>query len=267
MSSYREAARFERKRAKAELASGDNSRLDFAGLAIRKALEYLTYDRLQAYGKEINLDLYEDWQPRKVIARLSAIDPLVGQPHQLYFAVQDDKDTPARPDQFKLLGSDVPLSVKVLRKHYDALGSYLHVQTIKQLRERGSVNYERLRERCVESLSEIDKVLESTVWNNTLGSFTDFECIRCGRESKLRHQDTEDKFDAWCVHCDAPYSSIKNDGGEYDLTAKMTSLPCSTDDCDNVHLLWDDKVKVGDDWSCEKCGGMFRYIICVQPIA
>jgi len=72
---YRNDARAALKRARAELALGDNERIRYAALELREAMEALTYDRASAYSKELPSSAYDTWQPRRVMELLLEIDP------------------------------------------------------------------------------------------------------------------------------------------------------------------------------------------------
>lgn len=60
---FRHLAREALARARAELASEASSRLKFAALELRMAIESVTYERALSYKDEIPPSEYRTWQP------------------------------------------------------------------------------------------------------------------------------------------------------------------------------------------------------------
>lgn len=71
---YRSVARQATERAKSLLATANDDQLRYAALELRFAMEALTYDRAQAYAKEIPPEEMATWQPDKVMKVLLEID-------------------------------------------------------------------------------------------------------------------------------------------------------------------------------------------------
>src|SRR2546429_3472132 len=97
------------------------------------AMECLTYDRALAFKDEFPPSEYDTWQPRKVMSVLLEIDPTADKDSSIAVGVEAVPGVPAASMQS--LGSEKVLNLGMLRKHYDALGSYLHVPTLKQSRD------------------------------------------------------------------------------------------------------------------------------------
>ena len=145
MTDYRTDARRELARAKDELASADEERLKYAALELRMAMESLTYDRALAYKAEFPPCEYETWQPRKVMAILLEIDPNADKDSSLAFGIEPSRGV--TPDVMQSLGTERVLNMGTIKRHYDALGSYLHVPTIKQRKANAKTDAAKFRAR------------------------------------------------------------------------------------------------------------------------
>src|SRR5258705_1292347 len=163
---YRNQSRKDLQSAKDELGANADHRLKFAALELRMAMECLSYDRALAYKDEFPPTEYDTWQPRKVILVLLEIDPTADKDSSIAFGVETVPGVPA--PSMQSLGSEKVLSMGMLKKHYDALGSYLHVQTMKQARDGPPLDFKKLRARCEEIATFVEQVLASPIFNITL---------------------------------------------------------------------------------------------------
>jgi hypothetical protein len=174
---YRNEARSRLAAAKKELASGDDARFRYAALELRMAMEALTYDRALAFKDEFPPSEYQTWQPRKVMSILLEIDPSADASFGLAMGIEEEYGVQSPNMEF--VGEERVLNMVALRKHYDALGSYLHLPSMKHVIDGKSVDFQRLRTRCDELVSLIDEALASRIFNFT--GFTEFEACRVTR--------------------------------------------------------------------------------------
>ena len=124
------------------------------------------------------------------MAVLLEIDPLTDKDSTIAYGLEEKYEVPAK--EMKSLGTETVLNMVVLKKHYDALGSFLHIQTIKKTKAGKTVNYERMRKRCDEIRAYLNKVLSSPVFNSTFGVFSSIECTECGKKIRKRIPRGED---------------------------------------------------------------------------
>jgi hypothetical protein len=122
MPSFRQQARASVSRARAELASDDKTRLKFAALELRMAIESVTYERAQSYREEIPLAEFRTWQPKKVMQLLIDIEPTADKGSSIAFGVEEVPGAAAK--EMTLLGAEKVFSLRAIKEHYDALGSY-----------------------------------------------------------------------------------------------------------------------------------------------
>jgi hypothetical protein len=259
---FRHEARLALQRAKAELESADDKRIRYASLELRMAMEALTYDRSQAFKAEIPPKEYETWQPRKVMQMLLEIDPNVDKGSSVSFGREEEYGVPAK--HMMMLGTEDVLDLAILKKHYDALGAYLHMPTLKQIEQGQSFDSQKLRARCEKIVAVIEKVLASRVFNITLGAFTELSCQRCGATIRKRISHGFKEIEAKCFECGAQYIITDTDSGKTLWKAMQEQIPCPTDSCDAKVSVWLDEIKPGTWWTCHQCGEAYEISLAVS---
>jgi hypothetical protein len=248
---FRYEAKLATERAKAELASADDKRLRYAALELRMAIEALTYDKAQAYKKEIHPKEYEKWQPRKLFQMLLDIHPYADQSMTVSIGLEKES---GGVGPMHHMGRETVFDLNAVKEHYDALGAYLHTPSLKQVEERGiSPDPQRLRARCNSIVDLIEKALASTVYNVTLGTFDTRICGRCNSQIRRRIPHGQEAIEAECFECDAKYTLNlkKNDVVEWMPMGRRIS--CSTEGCRGQHFFFMDEVKPGMGFQCELC--------------
>lgn len=259
---YRGEARTLLERARRELDSGDDKRLRYAALELRLAMEAITYDRAHAYRTEIPPQEYETWQPRKVLQLLLEIDPNVDKDSIVRFGLEETPGEP--PKEMRTLGSEKVLNLAALKKHYDALGSYLHMPTLKRQAEGDHPNSVKLRDRCDRIATDLENVLASPIFNVTLGQFATFDCQRCHSKIRKRMLFEESQLDVKCFNCGAEYSVLKMNEGEVVAKPKTEEIECPGNGCKGKITLWHDELVVGTWWTCKDCSEAFELCMGIR---
>jgi hypothetical protein len=225
---YRSKARVHAQAARAMLKSEDAFAPAYACLHARFAIEALAYDRLQDYLSEVSMDAMNGWTPKAVLNELLYTDPEACSPVSLTYSWKPNPDAPPQEIHF---GDSYPLSALRANKMHNALSSFLHQPTIKQMTAYGPENDygQASRRKAEEALQEIDRVLASTVtgWRAhrlvqtkcKCGSLIarDLEfieagkivaCSACGRLYNRRYDEARHAFEFWpqqasfiCVLC------------------------------------------------------------------
>ncbi len=154
---YRPLAREAVARAKTQL-DGHDAQLKYAALELRMAIEALVYDRLQIYKDEIAPGDYEPWQPRKVMEMMLDIDPWADQDRTILVGLEDVPGVAAKDMSY--VGKENVLSLATIKKNYDALGSYLHLPTVKQLEAGRAPSFKSLRNRLDKIIAAVELVLK-----------------------------------------------------------------------------------------------------------
>jgi len=259
---YRSDARRYLNRCQEELQTGDHERLKYAVLELRMAMEALTYDRALAYKDEFPPTEYETWQPRKVMSVLLDIDPNADKDSSLAVGIEKEYSVP--PPAMNSLGSEKVLNMSTLKKHYDALGSYLHIQSIKQVRAGKSLNFGKIRSRCEEIAAFIEAVLSSRVFNVTLGSFATLDCMKCGKPIRKRIPYGHEAVHAQCYECCASYTIVNIGDGQVKWKPEQREVECVNGNCKCKIFVWFREMEVGRCWICPNCNGVNTFALGIH---
>lgn len=243
--------------AQAELASGDESRLPYAALRLRMALEALTYERAHAYRKFLAPGQCEAWQPKRIIDTLLNIDPHADRGRTLYSAPATEDEAPTA--DMDPVGIEHVISLRTLKKHYDALGSFLHLPTLRQLRQKQVLNLASLQKHCQGVIEAIEKALSSTIFNVVASVPFDFPCERCGEKIIRCTPFGPFQFETSCSACKATYGVSGAGDGRITMVPLLSMLvPCKVVGCTAQYRLWLDQSKLGHEWMCVECGANYR---------
>ena len=263
---FRSDARKHLKQSEIEIGSKDNDRLKYAALELRMAMEDLTYDRALSYKDELPPKEFATWQPRKLMAVLLEIDPMADKDSSLFIGQEEECGVP--PPVMTSLGSEKVLNMATLRKHYHALGSYLHVLSLKQVLAEKSLDYDKMRSRCEEITEFIRQVLSSKVFNITVGSFSTLPCEKCGKPLRNRFPPGQDKVDAECFECEASYTLIDKGNNQVDWQSHKQEFKCGNKSCEGKNTFWYREIDIGKSWKCPDCEGRNTFVLTVlhEPV-
>jgi DNA-directed RNA polymerase subunit RPC12/RpoP len=250
-SNYRGTARRLVESAKTHLASGNDDVLRYAALDLRMAMEALTYDRAKAYKAELPPSGFDRWQPSKVMQLLIDIDPLAGESSTIAFGIEEEYGVPA--PVMKTIGTDKVLKMTYLRKHYNALGSFLHLPTIKQLDNGKGFDAAKCRKLCEGILAILEDILSTHVFNVTIGNFAEIECMRCGKPVRKRIPHDAKSVDVQCYECGAEYKLEEISGDQVAWKPRQDMLPCAKEGCGHKIVIWSDEQRIGTYWTCPAC--------------
>ncbi len=255
--SFRHQARESVSRARVELASDDKARLKFAALELRMAIEAVTYERAISYREEIPPAEYCTWQPKKVMQLLVDIEPNADKGASIAFGLEEVPGVAAQ--EMTSLGAEKVFSLRAIKEHYDALGSYLHLRTLKQLEAAGEPDLAKLHERCVTIIELLDGVLSSPVFNINFGTFSSIACMNpgCGKTVRRRIPSGKDLLPAACTECGMGYELTVAADGQCHWRPVLEEVPCPGPSCDVVFRVSPGELKPGRRLVCHKCGGRF----------
>lgn len=249
---FRAAARGCLERARALLQTDNSGAVRYAALELRMALEALTYGRAAVYADDLPASGYRTWQPRKVLQLLLSMDPNADQGAALAIGIEETYGQPAKDMQS--MGKEHVLSFTTIKRHYDALGSYLHFPTMEQCEKGDTPSLAGLRDRCNALVEEISKVLSSPIYNLRFKLPLVFECCRCGSPISKGMPPGAQNVDVRCTHCNALHK-LSHDVASKETTIKpvVKQVPCSDLECERKVELWDDEISVGVNWACPDC--------------
>ena len=214
------------------------------------SIEALTYDRAQAYVQEIPPSEVDKWQPKKLMEVLIEIEPHADQSGTVSFARETSLGVAAEPMQ--LLGHERVFGMDSIRKHYDALGSFVHLPTMRHAHV--PTEFDKMRARCDEVATKVAEALSSTIFNFTLGSFSKLDCQECGKAIRKRIPTGQSSVVAKCFHCVASYLLTALEDNKVDWKPQQQTVACSTEGCAHVTHIWQSEIQLGSHWTCPSCG-------------
>lgn len=256
---YRGKSREHLKAASEQLEIGSDSALKYAALELRMAMEAVTYDRALAFKEEFPTEEYDTWQPKKVMAVLLEIDPMTDKDSTIAFGLEEEYGVPAK--QMTSLGTETVLNMGVLKKHYDALGSFLHIQTIKSTKAGKAINHGKLRKRCEKIKAYLDEVLSSPVFNSTLGVFSSIECAECDKKIRKRIPRGENTTHVECSNCIASYRVRSSGANESVWEPLQQEIECANAECKKKIVVWEKEIHLGAYWNCTDCKGKNTFVL------
>lgn len=264
---FRDLARKHLDAAKKQIDSLDDSNLKYAALDLRMAMEAITYDRALSFKDEFPEAEYDTWQPKKIMAVLIEIEPATDKDSSFSIGIEESTGKPSQ--NMKHIGSEKVLSMKILKGHYDRLGSYLHVMNLRSFHHNKIIDFEKMRMRCSEIYSEIEGVLSSTLFNCTLGTFSHIECLKCSHPIRKRVPSINDDshIEADCKNCNASYLLEPQDNGNYIWHPNRQEILCGNKSCEQVITIWQREIDLGRFWICKSCGGknIINYGVIFEP--
>lgn len=259
---YRHEARKYLKRSKVELAIGEDERLPYAALELRMAMEALTYDRALSYKDEFPPEEYETWQPIKVMSVLVDIDPTADMGSSIAAGLEEVPGIPA--SVMTSMGSEKVLNMATLKKHYSALGSHLHVQSMKQVRSGKPQDFAGMRSRCEEIVVFMEEVLSSPVWNITLGNFSTLACMECETPIRKRLHHGQREVHAKCYKCPASYTLVEKENGQAEWNPHKNQVKCEDSNCEEKISIWKNEMEIMKYWICPACKGRNTFVLGVR---
>ena len=248
---YRHTARKHCEAAAILLSNESDDDLLFAALKLRMALESITYDRSKGFAEDLGPDAMKTWQPKKLMERMLEVDPQADSDATLSFG--EEPSLGKTPASMHLLGTDHVLNLRTLKKHYDALGSYLHTPTIAQIEQSKSHDFGKLRERCLMIVKALETSLSSKAWNSTLAIRGEMECAECGDTLRRRLPKDGTERVVQCWSCTASYLMSEAEDQKVHFAARQIEVMCPHEGCGRVSYIWERDVKAGFSWQCPDC--------------
>jgi predicted RNA-binding Zn-ribbon protein involved in translation (DUF1610 family) len=210
------------ERARARIADTSSEGLRYACLELRFCIESICYDKLRLYAKHIPPEVLNTWQPRKVVETLLEYDPQANASYTLNVWRNDESGT---PQQLTFSGQHSVLSPTVLNRHYNKLGSYLHVPTPAQ-EQRGIIAPEELAEYLRSLVQELEGAASNT-FDTNLAEVVTFDCDKCGQAIIRNAESLENNPIVVCTNqnCRAQYV-MREENGAYTRQLRQVDFDC-----------------------------------------
>jgi hypothetical protein len=219
------------------------------------ALECMTYDRSKIYAEELGPESMKIWQPKQLMKKMLEVDPQADIDSSFSFGTEPSLGK--TPSSLQLLGTDYVLNLRTLKKHYDAIGAYLHTPTLAQIEQGKGQDYKKLADRCSEIIEALELALSSKVWNSTLANRGTIDCENCGSVINRRLPTNKSERIVECWSCPASYTMTEISGNRVRFEARQLVINCPTESCEEVHYIWERDFKRGQYWNCQSCHSNF----------
>lgn len=259
---YRNTARMQCQSAKSLLSAGTDDDILLAALKLRMALESITYDRSKGYADDLGPEAMKTWQPKKLMERMLEVDPHADSNATLSYGKEPSPGE--APESMRVLGTDQVLNLRTLKKHYDALGSYLHTPTLAQIEQNKSHDFAKLASRCQQIIDALETALSSKVWNSTLAIRGEIECTECGNAIKRRLPKDKRERTVQCWSCPASYNMVEIEDNEVRFEPRQLRVECPTEGCEEVYYIWEREMELGQYWNCEGCDSKLTVLLSVS---
>lgn len=228
--------------------SGDTGQFHYAALELRLAIEHHVYKKLAYHAKRHGEKLlYAKWQPNKAMKVLCQLEPHADQSYTLSMAPETEPGKPGK--NFVQLGQHEALSTSWITKHYNKLGSYLHLQTESQSR----------REAPKEYLEEVIKELRRAKKSNLISSLAatvHFDCSLCETPVVCCVDALPHLGEVVCpsTSCNATFTPEQTEGGwGFNLNAVDFECP----ECGNEQPVLTSEIGIGTRIACSQCKEKF----------
>ncbi len=260
---YRHEAKQNLENAKASLSNPGLVNAKYGALSLRMSVEALTYDLADKYQDDMPLSIIDTWQPRKIMAEILEIDPYAGRPSTLSYGREPALGK--TPEVFREIGTETPISLEVIKKHYHALGSFLHLPTLRQIKSDRQQDEEKIRRRCNELIGGIEKILSSTAWNINMGNTSTMKC-ECGESLTRRLKKDGKPRDTQCPHCHQSYRLTDIGDGKCEWEPHTQKITCPNEDCKTVEYVGNHLITPGNEFICDTCNKKYKIALGVSPI-
>lgn len=264
MKNYRAAAKQSLERALQEMESSDTNRLRYAALELRMALEALVYERAKNYSNDASWKKLSTWQPKKLLRLLLELDPYADKDAIISVGEPDQEGQPA--SIMHCLGRERVLKLEEINRFYDRLGSYLHTPTKAQVDAGLPESAEKILAKCRELAAILQEVFKSQIINSDFKISSEIQCVRCGAKVYGRLPPSMEESIATCLECEAQYivNSLPNEQAEWQPITQP--LQCSNKECMEETWIFQQDIKPGMEWECEKCGQQSRITLGILPV-
>jgi hypothetical protein len=244
------------ERAKRLLASGDAAALRYVGLELRFCLEAVTYEKLRAYSSRLPADVLARWQPPQAVAALLELE---GEAEEEYtVAVGIQRDSEIKP--LEVIGEHRTFTSAWLRKHYNKLGSFLHLPNENRSVGSGpSVASEGLREYLAEVLKECERIVDTSI-TSTLAPIVEFTCQLCQRKIVANAESARRRGRVVCLDgaCAAEHIVVTGEDGSLYCRPSGNSFACQG--CGHEGLVPTKLQAKGHEFACVKCGRRHKLV-------
>ena len=232
---------------------GDPESLRYAALELRMCMEYLTYQKLQAYENIVPREVRAIWQPPQAVRALLEFEPNADKSVEIRFGVEDVPGIPAR--EMKPLGSHSALSIRWLRKHYNKLSQLLHAPNSDSIaRATDALSDKYLRQ----VIQDLEAPVASTILASTLRTVWSVTCTQCGKPVAGNAEVLRSGSLAVCFtpDCGTEYAAAEEPDGTILFKPILVHFKCIS--CNADIAIQPKKLAPGARFECQGCKHLHR---------
>lgn len=235
-------------RAKAFLATEQSADLRYAALELRLCLEAMTYDKLRSFAKYLPPSFLErTWQPPQLLKAMKQLDSGADQSVRLLVGAEAVYGVPPKDEEFKLVGEHKAFGQAWLRKHYNKLGSLLHLQP------NDAAGDETEHRTYLSTLAgEIEDAQRGSILGLWFGETSNFICQLCNEQVTVSVHFARTEGRAICLNpsCEAEYKA-EIQGNEASFLLRASEFPCTS--CSEPVIVQLRHLKPGLVVTCSAC--------------
>lgn len=224
--------------AKKLIKSGDNNDLYHACLELRYAIEKIAYQKLKLRLGKVSSKEISAWQPRRALEILSElVDEHLEHDSSLRIAQDDELGQDVVPRKFVPIAEIKGVNPKKLGKHWQKLGSYLHIQMPKSknavIKKHDATNLKDYLAKVIEYLEQFNK---SSADFHLSRNIT-VECSACNQKIIRNITLLKDRDIVYCQNpeCSATYQIHKQEKDGFRFQPYICEHKCHN--CEHVMVF------------------------------
>lgn len=221
--------------------SDDVDSLRYACLQLRMAIEHLFYELIPLYKDELPTEVFDQWQPQRILDAVIECNPDATQ--DLQIAIQAGEI-----ETFLNLGTQTAVTKKMLRAHYQRLGSFLHAPQYGK-----PLQFDKLRSAVDEAAKDLERFRSDRIMGN-IAAYIAFHCERCNHPFKRRSQAIPENKRVRCLNgkCAALHRLELNADGSFQVELATRGFRCMH--CDAENTIDEPDCRHGHRVDCISCG-------------
>lgn len=241
------------QRAKMLHASNDLAALRYACLELRMCMEAITYEKLATYTPRLPLDVLSKWQPPQAIAALLNLEDEAGQEYVMAFG--------RTRETLECIGEHRTFALPWLRKHYNKIGSFLHVPNPNVPDAISEVDQiVDLKEYLNEIIKECERVVESSLLGGGMAYTVEFKCQACGRNSIANASSAERIGRVKCIHPNCQVEHAVTGKDDKHLFFRLTGTIFLCQSCKQEIFVAAKQLVPEHEFVCEACGWRHKLV-------
>jgi hypothetical protein len=242
------------KRARALLATGSAADLRYAALELRMCLEAMTYDKLRSFANYVTPSfLARTWQPPKLLKAMAQFDSNADKSFILKMGVETTPGGPVNSEGMKFVGEHKAFSCAWLTKHYNKLGSYLHLQAQATP---SPAQEAKIRTNLESIFAEIEEAQTGSILGSWMGQVIQFDCHVCAEQitSSLHFVENERRSTCLNPECEAEYL-VEKRGEGFGFLLRASTIPCA---CGHTIVVENKHITDGHEPTCPSCKRKYK---------